>query len=138
MDPILTIVVGATLLTVIAIEGGGAFLMALLGGSKRATPLQSSFFRAGHAHAGVLVLLGLTVLLVLQAAGVRGGLQWSGVGVLSSAILLPAGFFLSVLGRNREKPGPLVALIWIGAGVLALSLAVAGISVMGAGIARLG
>lgn len=137
MDPILTIVSGATLLTVLAIEGGGAFVLTVLVGKSRATTLQRSFFRAGHAHAGVLVLLGLTVLLLLQATGVRGVLQWSAVGVLSSAILLPAGFFLSVLGRHRDKPGPLIALVWIGAGVLALSLVTAGIAVMSAGLAQL-
>lgn len=137
MSPTIAIVSGVTLLTIVGIESGGAFLLRTLRRSSGFTDLQRSFFRAGHAHAGVLVILGLTVLLLLDAVGVNATLQWSGVGVLASAILLPAGFFLSVLGPHASTPGPLVGLIWAGAAVLALSLVVAAVAIVVAGVAGL-
>ena len=70
MDPVLTIVVGVTVLTVVGIASGGAFLLRILAGDQGANALQKSFFRAGHAHAGVLVTLG--ILLATLTAVVDG------------------------------------------------------------------
>src|SRR5690606_20648789 len=50
---------GIVLLTVVAIAYGGTFLLRVVRGSVPTNDLQKSFFRAGHAHAGVLVILGL-------------------------------------------------------------------------------
>ncbi|MEN2741207.1 hypothetical protein ABCS02_25770 [Microbacterium sp. X-17] len=137
MDPVLTIVAGATILTVIGIMSGGTFLLRVTTGGLPFSPLQKSFFRAGHAHAGVLVILGLVILLIESAAGVSGGWQWSGVGVLAAALLIPGGFFLSVLGRDVTRPGRAIALLWTGVAVLAVALAVSGVAVIVAGAARL-
>ena len=93
---------------------------------------------AGHAHAGVLVILGIVCALAQASAGVAGGWEWGAVGVLASAILVPAGFFLSVIGRDPQKPGRAMALLWTGVVVLAFSLAVVGASVIAAGVAALG
>ena len=70
--------------------------------------------------------------------GEDGRAQWGAVGVLASAILVPAGFFLSVIGRDPQKPGRAMALLWTGVVVLAFSLAVVGASVIAAGVAALG
>lgn len=137
MDPILTIVAGATILTVIGIVSGGAFLLRIATGGLPFNALQQTFFRAGHAHAGVLVILGLVSLLVTSAAGVEPSWQWASVGVLASAILIPAGFFLSVLGRDPQRPGRAVALLWAGVAVLVASLLAVGTGVIAAGVARL-
>lgn len=67
MDPVLTIVAGATILTVIGVMSGGAFLLRIATRGLPFNGLQKSFFRAGHAHAGVLVLLGLVSLLLTSA-----------------------------------------------------------------------
>jgi hypothetical protein len=77
-------------------------------------------------------------LLVQSASGVSGFWAWAGVGVLASAILIPAGFFLSVLGRDPQHPGPLFGMLWAGVALLALSLAAVGISTIAAGVAALG
>ena len=137
MDPIISIVAGATVLTVIGIMSGGAFLLRITAGGLPFNGLQKSFFRAGHAHAGVLVILGLVSLLLLAATGVQGLWAWSGVGVLASAILIPGGFFLSVLGRDPQRPGRAIALLWAGVVVLAASLIAVGVSVIVAGVANL-
>ncbi|QNG19817.1 hypothetical protein G4H71_15585 [Rhodococcus triatomae] len=136
MSPVLTVVTGATVLTVVGIVSGGAFLMRVLAGGVPANDLQKTFFRAGHAHAGVLVTLGLVVALLTTAAGVSD--VWATTGsvlVLSSAILVPAGFFLSVLGTDPRRPGRMVLCIWAGAAVLAVGLLVAGIATVAAGVA---
>ena len=52
MSPILSIVVGATLLTVITIAYGGTFVLRATTGGYPFNGLQKTFFRAGHAHAG--------------------------------------------------------------------------------------
>lgn len=138
MNPILAIVVGATLLTVVTIAYGGTFLLRVATGGYPFNDLQKSFFRAGHAHAGVLVILGLVCVLAQDAAGVGGGWEWAAVGVLVAAILISAGFFLSVLGRDPQRPGRAIAILWIGVAVLAVALLAVGISVIVAGASALG
>ncbi len=63
---------GIVLLTVVGIESGGAFLVRVVTRRVPATGFQTSFFRAGHAHAGVLVILGLVCLLLTEATGLAG------------------------------------------------------------------
>lgn len=124
------IVIGIVLLTVPTIAFGGTFLLRIAQGAVPVTPLQSRFFKAGHAHAGVLVTLGMLVYLVLDLAGITGlGLRLGG-GVLWSAILIPAGFFLSVSHREATKPGRLIVLLWLGVISLATGVIAAGISLL--------
>lgn len=137
MSALLTIVLGVTLLTVVGIAYGGTFLLRVTTGGHEANALQKSFFRAGHAHAGVLVTLGLVVALVTTTAGVSDA--WAAtasIAVLSAAIFVPAGFFLSVLGTDPQKPGPALASVWVGAAALTVGLIVAGVSTIAAGVAR--
>ena len=138
MDPVLTIVVGVTVLTVVGIASGGAFLLRILTGHQGANALQKSFFRAGHAHAGVLVTLG--ILLATLTAVVDASPGWAAGGaiaVLVAAIFIPAGFFLSVLGTDPAKPGPMVASIWLGAVCLVAGLVISGVTVISAGVSAL-
>jgi uncharacterized membrane protein SirB2 len=130
------IVAGIVLLTVVTIAYGGTFMLRVVTGAQGANDLQKSFFRAGHAHAGVLVILGLVTLLLLDAAGVTGWAHWSATGVLATAILIPAGFFLSVIGRDPQRPSRVAALIWVGFGVLVVSMVVAGIALIVCGASR--
>ncbi|MFI9489078.1 hypothetical protein ACIG47_22010 [Promicromonospora sp. NPDC052451] len=124
------ITAGIVLLTVVGIESGGFFLLKVFGGRMVATDLQKSFFRAGHAHAGVLVILGLLCLLLAEATDLTGFWRWLGAtGVLCAAILLPAGFFFSAMGEGRTTPNRAVVLLPAGAVVLA-----AGVVTLAAGL----
>ena len=137
LPPFLTVVLGVTVLTVIGIAFGGTFLLKVLSGKQGANDLQKSFFRAGHAHAGVLVTLGLTIGVLTHLAGV--GTVWSAVGtiaVLSAAIFMPIGFFLSVVGEDPKRPNKMIASLWVGATCLAVGLVISGVSVIVAGIDR--
>ena len=129
-----TISAGVVLLTVIAIAYGGSFLLRVVNRTVPANDLQRSYFRAGHAHAGVLVILGLVVMLLMAEAGVTGLLATLSTGVLWAAILMPAGFFLSVVGRDPEKPNGLRYLIYAGGLVLLVGVGSAGIGLIAAGV----
>jgi len=121
---------GIVLLTVVAIAFGGTFLLRVLGGGVPANDLQKSFFRAGHAHAGVLVILGLVVALFVDLAGVTGPAAPLSRLVLLAAILMPAGFFLSVVGHDPRRPNRLYVLIWLGAASLVTGVVAAGVGLL--------
>jgi hypothetical protein len=125
------ITAGAVLLTVVTIEFGGTFLLRVARGRAPATDLQRAFFRAGHAHAGVLVILGLLAQVLADSTRLGGLAEVvARVGPLAAAILLPAGFFLSVVGRNVTRPNRLIALLWLGAVSLAAGVVTLGLGLL--------
>lgn len=132
------ITAGVVLLTVVAIESGGLFLLKVVRGKHPANALQTSFFRAGHAHAGVLVILGLVTLLLVDGSGMTGPPVAAPTLVLLSAILMPAGFFLSVTGTDPQKPNGFAVLLYAGAAVLTAGLVLGGIGLIVAGVAQAG
>ena len=116
---------GVLLVTIVAVESGGLFMLRIVGRRLPATPFQTAFFRAGHAHAGVLVTLALASQIYVDAAalgGVFGTLSRSGIAL--AAILMPAGFFLSAWGEGVTRPSRLIGLVYPGA----LSLAAGALS----------
>jgi hypothetical protein len=135
MSPIDLITTGAVLLAVVGIAYGGTFMLRVTTGKMPTNDLQKGFFRAGHAHAGVLVILGLLVRVIVTEAGVPGWSSLLADGVLIAAILMPAGFFLSVVGSNPQRPNALRALIWLGAASLTIGLVGAGVGLITAGLA---
>lgn len=124
---------GIILIIITTIAFGGTFLLRVVTGGVPTNDLQMSFFRAGHAHAGVLVILGLVIRLFTSQAGVPDWSSAAGDGVLYAAILMPAGFFLSVIGQNPERPNGLRALIWLGAVSLVVGVVGAGAGLIIAG-----
>jgi hypothetical protein len=124
-------IAGVLLLTVVGIEFGGWFMTRIVGGKVSMTEFQKSFARAGHAHAGVLVTLGLVTLILADAAALDGVLGWlARVGTPAAAALISAGFFFSSMGRGEVvRPNKFIWLVWLGA----LSLAV-GVVTLGLGL----
>ena len=75
-------------------------------------PLRQNLFRAGHAHAGVLLVLSLIALRYVDEAKLSGGWkQFVRASSPSSAIFLPAGFFFSVLSPQVAKPSGWINLL---------------------------
>jgi hypothetical protein len=114
---------GILLLTIVAVEYGGTFMLRIVRGRVPMTPFQQTFARAGHAHAGVLVLAALICQILADSASVSGPqetLARSGVPV--AAVLFPAGFFLSSMGKGRTGPNRLIWLLYAGAAILAVSV----------------
>ena len=125
---------GIILLVVVTIAYGGTFLLKVSSGRYPANDLQRNFFRAGHAHAGVLVILGLVVRLCLQHPAVPGWSTFLGDFVLYAAVLMSAGFFLSATGRDPQRPNRWITLLWLGAASLTVGLGGAGAGLIVAGI----
>lgn len=120
---------GILLLSIVAVESGGLYMYRVLR-KVTLTPFQQAFARAGHAHAGVLVILSLIVQIYADAATMDGVLESVGRGgVPLAAILMPSGFFLSSIGEGRTTPNRLVWLLFAGA----VSLA-AGVTALGIGL----
>jgi hypothetical protein len=130
LDSIHQIIAGVVLLSVIGISYGGRFVFTAVTGRFPANDLQKSFFRAGHAHAGVLVILGLLTMVLVQANDVPEPFATLSLGVLVAAILMPTGFFVSVIGRDPQRPNRAVAVLWVGAAVLGAGLLAAGVGLI--------
>lgn len=125
------LIAGIVLLTVVTIGFGGTFLLRIVGGKVPMTDFQKAFARAGHAHAGVLVTLGLVCLVLADATGLTGFTGWiARAGVPLAAILMSAGFFLSSAGRDRTRPNGLIALLWLGAAALAAGTLTLGVGLL--------
>jgi len=127
------ITAGGVLLAVVAIAYGGTFMLRVHAGNPPTNDLQKAFFRAGHAHAGVLVILGLVIKILTSSEGVPALAEQFSSGVLYAAILMPAGFFLSVVGQDPQKPNRFIALLWIGAASLTVGVISAGVGLIIAG-----
>lgn len=125
------ILAGILLLSLVTVETGGMYLVKIVSGRAPATAFQEKFARAGHAHAGVLLLLALIVQPYADAADLDGVLGWTArAGVAVSALLMPGGFFFSSMGRGRERPSALIVLVYLGAILLAISLATLGLALL--------
>ena len=125
------ILAGVLLLALVTVETGGLYLLKVVRGKAGVTPFQEKFARAGHAHAGVLLLLALLCQLFADATAQTGVLDWlSRSGVAVAALLMPGGFFFSSMGAGREEPNKLIALVFAGAVLLAASLTSLGIGLL--------
>lgn len=95
-------------------------------------PIRQDLWRAGHAHAAVLLMLSLVVLRYVDETNLSDG--WQQVArnaVPLAAILMPVAFFLSVLPADATGPNGLIFLAFGGA----ISLVV-GLFTLGVGLLR--
>jgi hypothetical protein len=118
---------GILLLTIPTIQYGGTYLLQLLTTRDRTyidNPLRQGMFRAGHAHAGVLVILSLICQLLADTASPAPGwaLWVARLGTPVAAILIPMGFFLSVASPQATAPNGWLSAIWLGVATLGLSV----------------
>lgn len=125
---------GIILLTIPTIQYGGYFLLTSLVDRKSGymeNALRQNFFRAGHAHAGVFVILALVCQILADSATLPDPLLWlARIGVPLAAILIPAGFFLSMTSLTATQPNGLVSLIYVGIVALATSVITLGIGLL--------
>lgn len=92
---------GLALILVPTIVYGGLTLLGVLSGGAYGapappglSPLQMSLYRAGHAHAGVLTILGLTLQIVIDHSALSSSFAWSArVGAVAAPLLVAGGFF---------------------------------------------
>ena len=125
---------GIILVTIPTIQYGGYFLLTSLmskGSRYMENPLRQNFFRAGHAHAGVIVILSLVCQILADSAILPSWLVWLiRIGVPLSAILISAGFFFSMLPPSSTEPSGAVGLIYAGAVILLIPVLTLGVGLI--------
>jgi hypothetical protein len=127
------IIAGILLLSIVTIEVGGWLMTRIVRGQVPMTDFQKAFARAGHAHAGVLVTLGLIVQVLADATGQSGFWGWlSRAGIPLAAILMSAGFFASSAGKDVVQPNKAYVVLWLGALSLAAGAVSLGIGLLAA------
>ena len=122
---------GLILLTLVAVELGGLVVLRMTRGHQPATPFQRAFARAGHGHAGVLLVLALVSQILADAADLSGVLEFfARTGIWVAAILMSVGFFLASAGKDVHEANRLIVVVYAGAVALALGVVSLGIGLL--------
>jgi hypothetical protein len=96
------------LLSLVTVEYGGWALLGFLTGHGALGAFRERFFRAGHAHAGVLLVLSLAYFVYLGRAGYSAGVQVAGrrAGPVRRLLRAPgAGPAGTQFARHGADPG---------------------------------
>src|SRR5690625_2288350 len=94
-------------------------------------PLRKDFFKAGHAHAGILLILSLVCYLYVDRAALSEGLKQVVRSCIPlSAIFVPAAFFFSMLSKDASEPNAFINLAYIGILLLVIGLLTLGIGLI--------
>jgi uncharacterized membrane protein len=122
-----------------AVVYGGTSILTLLINDPGYThnELRQDLWRAGHAHAGVLLVLSLVTLRYVDEANLPEGLKaLVRHSIPAAAILLPVAFFLSVLSPEATQPNALIYLAYVGAVSLVVGLLTLGVGLIRGGTRR--
>jgi hypothetical protein len=133
MSPQSRLVAGILLILVPTVEIGGVSILSLLIGDPQyaQNDLRQDLWRAGHAHAGVWLVLSLVALRYVDEATLSEGMTWVvRLALPAAAILMPLGFFLSVLSPEATEPNALIYLTYVAGVVLAVGLLVLGVGLV--------
>lgn len=125
-------IIGLTLISLVTIEYGGTFLLAVLSGEMNAlglTEFQRGMFRAGHAHAGVLVLLSLIGQQLVDHLSVGPRLPIR-IGLVAAPLLVSGGFFAAAIGPGLTAPNSALPILWMGVVVLGLTVLALGVALI--------
>jgi hypothetical protein len=96
-------------------------------------PVQVSLYRAGHAHAGVLLILSLVLQIALDHVRLPAGAAWAArVGAPLAAIVVSGGFF--ALAHLPALP----AVLYAGAALLAITTLTVGVGLLASVVGRRG
>ena len=126
-----TTTAGTLLITIAAVEYGGVFMLGIHRGRRQFTDFQKASFRAGHAHAGVLVILSLVAMLYTDSLDLSGMTRLGARSAIPlAAILMPAGFFFSAMGQSRTSPNWLLVLVYLGALSLGIGVVTLGVTLI--------
>ncbi len=130
MNPALRLA-AIVLFAIVTVEFGGWSLLGFLTGRGELTPFEEQFFRAGHGHAGVLLVLGLAYLLLMDRAGFSSSAQLRlGLTFLGGVLLQSGGFFVHFLVGEVGSASLGTWLTTAGGVVLAVSMVTVGVGVL--------
>jgi hypothetical protein len=122
------------LFSLVTVEYGGWALLSFITGHGSLGAFREQFFRAGHAHAGVLLVLSLVYFVYLDRTEFSTGVQWlAGMVLLTGVLAQSGGFFLHLgLGREGSRSAGTV-LTRIGAALLGVALVTLAVGLIQAG-----
>lgn len=91
------------LLSLVTVESGGWALLSFISRRRgQLSEFQTQFFRAGHAHAGVLLVLSLVYFLYLGTrTDFAESTQWVVGAILAAGVLAQSGGFFLHLGVGQ-------------------------------------
>jgi hypothetical protein len=133
MSPQSRLVAGIVLIIVPTVEIGGASILSLLIAEPQyaQNELRQDLWRAGHAHAGVWLVLSLVALRYVDEATLSEGMRWVvRLAFPAAAILMALAFFLSVLSPEANQPNAMIYLAYVAGVVLAVALLVLGVGLL--------
>ncbi len=121
MDPVklFTVIALVSLPTVMF----GGYSLLRLQRARQLTPFQETYFRAGHAHAGVLLVLTLASLTLLRGTDLSTGVRWLICLLLLFGVLAQSGgmFVHAFMGEaGRWSRGNTMTVV--GGGLLAVAM----------------
>lgn len=132
MSPDARLMCGISLILIPTIVYGGLTILGVISngglgtpGPRNLSPSQIAFYRAGHAHAGVLTLLALFLQIAVDDAAMPNLLAWTvRVGAVAAALLVSGGFFAAAHVRALR------GLLYTGAFLLAATTLTVGIGLV--------
>jgi heme/copper-type cytochrome/quinol oxidase subunit 4 len=133
MSPQSRLVAGILLILVPTVEIGGASILSLLiaDPSYSQNDLRQDLWRAGHAHAGVWLVLSLVALRYVDEATLSERMKWLvRLAFPVAALMMPLAFFLSVLSPEATEPNAMIYLAYVAGIVLAVGLLVLGVGLI--------
>ena len=133
MSPQSRLVAGILLIVLPTVEIGGASILSLLisDPSYSQNEIRQDLWRAGHAHAGVWLVLSLVALRYVDEATLSERMKWLvRLAFPAAALLMPLAFFLSVLSAEATEPNAMIYLAYVAGVVLAVGLLVLGVGLI--------
>ena len=91
------------LLSLVTVEYGGWALLGFITGAGTLGAFRERFFRVGHAHAGVLLVLSLAYFDYLGRAGYSASVQWWAGALLLAGVLAQSGGFFVHMGVGQQS-----------------------------------
>ena len=129
-DPARWLAVG-TIVGIVSVEYGGWALLTFITGREGLTAAQQRFFRDGHAHAGVLLVLSLLYFRYLDDTDFSNAGQWiAGLVLVLGVGCQSGGFFVHMAAGDKGAPSLGTRLtrtgaLLIGAALLTLAVGLA-------------
>ena len=113
MSPQSRLVAGILLILVPTVEIGGASILSLLISDPTygQNDLRQDLWRAGHAHAGVWLVLSVVALRYVDEAALSERMRWVvRLAFPAAAIVMPLAFLLSLLSPEAREPNGIINL----------------------------
>jgi hypothetical protein len=132
MSPDARFMSGLSLILIPTIVYGGLTVLGVVSqqklgaaGPKALSASQISFYRAGHAHAGVLTLLAIFLQMTAEDATLPQGLVWPvRISAIVASILVSGGFFAVAHWRSLR------VILCAGAFLVAATTLIVGVGLM--------